>query len=513
MRNSPPVDQLPEWTALTRHAVGAGDWRLGDLLDAPGRFGEFSLREEGPGGAELLLDFSRQKVTAETLRLLLKLVEARNVPAARAALFNGKVVNPSENRAAVHPDARAVDPRDPVLAKERQRVIAFAERFRAGEVKGLRGRPLTRLVNIGIGGSDLGPRLLCSALADDDSLPVEFVSEMDGVELQRALADAVPEETLLLVCSKSFSTTETMANAYSARHWLVARQGEEAPARQFAAVSSNREAMTSWGIDPEMQFVMPDGLGGRYSVWSAAGLSAWIALGSARMNEFLAGGRWLDQHFLQAPPERNLPVLMALFALWNQSFLGCSSQLLLPYDTRLAMLPSYLQQLELESLGKSKDAQGTPLTVKGVAALWGVTGSSAQHSIMQWAQQGASTVSADFVAAMQSGGAYPGMHAEALRQMLAQAETMARGLAESEIASDPLAVHKTLPGGRPSSVLLLKTLDPMHLGGLIALYEHKVFVQAALLGVNPFDQWGVEHAKRLAADDDSQPPLAKLIPG
>ena len=513
MRNSPPVDQLPQWSALARHAAGAGDWRLGDLLDAPGRFGEFSLCEDGPGGAELFLDFSRQKVTAETLRLLLELVQARNVAAARAAMFGGEVVNPSENRAASHPDARAVEPCDPVAGRERQRVIAFAERFRAGEVKGLRGRPLTRLVNIGIGGSDLGARLLCSALADDDSLPVTFVSEMDGVELQRAVADAVPEETLFLVCSKSFSTTETMANAYSARHWLVARQGEDAPARQFAAVSSNPQAMTSWGIDPEMQFVMPDGVGGRYSVWSAAGLSAWIALGSSRMNEFLAGGRWLDEHFRQAPTDRNLPLLLALLALWNQSFVGCSSQLRIPYDTRLSMLPAYLQQLELESLGKSKDAQGTPLTVKGVAALWGLTGSSAQHSIMQWAQQGASTLCADFVAVRRSDGAYPRMHAEALHQMLAQAETMARGLAESEIASDPLAVHKTLPGGRPSSVLLLKTLDPMHLGGLIALYEHKVFVQAALLGVNPFDQWGVEHAKRVAADDALQPPLAKLIPG
>ena len=482
-------------------------------MDEPGRFADFSLACGGDGPARLFLDFSRQRARLETLRVLTEFAGARGIEAGRAALFGGEIVNLSEARAALHTDARAPQPRDPMLARERERVSAFAARFRSGELPGVRGRPLTRVVNIGIGGSDLGVRLLCSALAGAgagaargrDAVAVDFVSEMDGLELARVLAGAVAEETLFVVCSKSFTTAETLANAYFARHWLVSRLGGDAPARHFAAVSANAEAMRGWGIAPEMQFAIPGGIGGRYSVWSAAGLSAWLALGCGQMEEFLAGGAWLDRYFLEAPPARNLPVVMALLALWNQSLLGCAAHLVLPYDTRLRLLPSYLQQLELESLGKSADAQGRPLSVEGVAALFGTAGSSAQHSIMQWAQQGARPVTADFIAVRDAAGSYPNMHAESLRQMMAQAEALARGLPRRALAPDLLAAHKALPGGRSSSVLLLDTLDARGLGALIALYEHKVFVQALLLGVNPFDQWGVEHAKRLAANESFQP--------
>ncbi|MCY3988590.1 MAG: glucose-6-phosphate isomerase [Gammaproteobacteria bacterium] len=502
---------MPEWDVLAKHAAEAREWRLDELLDAPGRFGDFSLRCDAPRGAALLLDFSRQRLSGETPRFLRTLAEARGLYAARAALFAGEVVNPSENRAALHPDARSANPANALLAEQRERVGAFARRFRAGEVLGAGDKPLKRIVNIGIGGSDLGVRLLCSALGNEHSRPVDFVAELDGVELERALSRSDPAETLFVVCSKSFSTAETLANAYSARHWLTAALGEDAPGRHFAAVSANAEAMAAWGIERDRAFPMPDAVGGRYSVWSAAGLSAWLSLGSACMNEFLDGGRWLDRHFMEAPPQKNMPVLMGLLAFWNQSLLGCSAQLLLPYDTRLKWLPAYLQQLEMESLGKSADAHGRPLEGKGVAALFGVTGSSAQHSILQWAQQGARASSADFIAVRDAGGAYPRMHSEALRQMLAQAEALARGLPQSAIDSDPLAAHKALPGGRSSNILLLERLDPRHLGALIALYEHKVFIQATLLGVNPFDQWGVEHAKRLAADPRSQPALGKLL--
>ena len=496
---------------LEAHAERARAWNLAELLDEPGRFADFSLRPEDAGAAGLLLDFGRQRVARKTLELLCDLAEARQVPAWRSALFDGETVNLSEGRPALHTQARASEPGDAVLVREREKVRGFAARFRSGELPGASGRPLSRVVNVGIGGSDLGVRLLCSALAAGGSAPVDFVSEMDGVELERALSGAPPEETLFVVCSKSFSTAETLANAYSARHWLVSRLGEEAPARHFAAVSSNAGAMSGWGIAPDMQFAMPEGIGGRYSAWSAAALSAWLVLGRRQMEAFLAGGAGLDRHFRQAPAQRNLPVLMALFALWNQSFMGSSAQLLLPYDTRLALLPAYLQQLELESLGKSADARGRPLSVDGVAPLLGASGSSAQHSIMQWAQQGGRRVAADFIAARQSAGAYPNMHAESLRQMMAQAEALARGLPQSAIARDPLAPHKALPGGRSSNLLLLDRLDARSLGALIALYEHKVFVHAVLLGVNPFDQWGVEHAKRLAADETSQPPLAALL--
>lgn len=496
---------------LLEHAGQARGWRLGELLDEPGRFADFSLRSDGPAGAGLLLDYSRQRLNAETPELLKALAEARGLEAARAALFAGKVVNPSENRAALHPDARSANPANALLAEQRKRTGAFARRFRAGKLVGAGGAPLKRIVNIGIGGSDLGVRLLCSALGDEHSRRVDFVAELDGAELERALSRNDPAETLFVVCSKSFSTAETLANAYSARHWLTAVLGEDAPARHFAAVSANADAMAAWGIAPDMAFLMPDTVGGRYSIWSVAGLSAWLSLGATCMNEFLDGGRWMDRHFLEAPLEASMPVLMGLLAFWNQSMLGCSTQLLLPYDTRLKGLPAYLQQLEMESLGKSVDAQGRPLEGRGVAALLGVTGSSAQHSIMQWAQQGARAPCADFIAVRDGGGAYPRMHSEALRQMLAQAEALARGLPQSAIASDPLAAQKALPGGRPSNILLLERLDPRHLGALIALYEHKVFVQATLLGVNPFDQWGVEHAKRLAADPRSRPPLAELL--
>ena len=505
------IASLPEWDVLLQHAGQARGWRLGELLDAPGRFTDFCLRSDGQAGAGLLLDFSRQRLNGETPGLLRALAEARGLEAARAALFAGEIVNPSEHRAALHPDARSANPADALLAGQRERVGAFARRFRAGEVVGAGGRPLRRIVNIGIGGSDLGMRLLCSALGDDRSRPVDFVAEMDGVELERALSRSDAAETLFVVCSKSFSTAETLANAYSARHWLTAALGEDAPARHFAAVSAKAEAVAAWGIAPDRAFLMPDTVGGRYSVWSAAGLSAWLSLGPACMNEFLDGGRWLDRHFLDAPPEANIPVLMGLLAFWNQSLLGCSTQLLLPYDTRLKWLPAYLQQLEMESLGKSADTHGRPIEGKGVAALLGMTGSSAQHSIMQWAQQGARPSSADFIAVRAAGGAYSRMHGEALRQMLAQAEALARGLPQSAMPSDPLAAHKALPGGRSSNVLLLERLDPRHLGALIALYEHKVFVQATLLGVNPFDQWGVELAKRLAGEPGAQPPLAKFL--
>ena len=484
---------------------------MGRLLDDPDRFRDFSLGCGDDAGPELFLDFSRQRITKETRVLLADLAAEREVPARRAALFRGDVVNESEQRPALHTDARAAEPRNSLISEQRRRVRSFAKQFSAGKVQGKSGRPLTRIINIGIGGSDLGARLLCSSLADENSPRVDFVSEMDGAELERALTGACPDETLFVVCSKSFATTETLANAYTARHWLVAGLGEDAPRRHFAAVSSNPEAMTSWGIAAQLQFRIPQSVGGRYSIWSAAGLSAWLSLGSERMGEFLAGGEWLDRHFLEAPGDRNLPILMALMALWNQSLLGCFNHLLLPYDTRLTLLPAYLQQLEMESLGKSRDASGRPLKIAGAAALLGVTGSSAQHSIMQWAQQGGRAVSADFIAARRAGGAYPSMHSEALRQMMAQAEALARGTPRSAITADPLAPHKVLPGGRCSNVLLLGKLDASGLGALLALYEQKVFVQATLLGVNPFDQWGVEHAKRLAADPGAQPPLAQLL--
>ena len=482
------------------------------MVDGAGRFAEYSLSCGEKGSIELLLDFSRQRVNHETIRLLVDLARARHVEARRAALFDGEIVNLSEARAALHPDARAPEPQDPILARERERVSAFAARFRSGQLPGAQRQaahadreyrhrrfgPRRSATLLGIG--------WCRHAAGGFRLG-------NGRRRARtsAVREAPPEETLFVVCSKSFTTKETLANAYAARHWLVSRLGAEAPARHFAAVSSNADAMSGWGIRPAMQFRIPEAIGGRYSLWSSAGLSAWLVLGRAKMAEFLAGGAELDRHFLAAPAERNVPVLMAMFALWNQAFLGCSAHLVLAYDTRLKHLPAYLQQLELESLGKSADAQGRPLAGEGVAALLGGAGSSAQHSIMQWAQQGRRALSADFIATREAPGAYPKLHAESLHQMLAQAEALARGLPQSASVADPLAAHKALPGGRSSSVFLLDRLDARRLGALIALYEHKVFVQAVLLGVNPFDQWGVEHAKRLAADDSSRPPLAALL--
>ena len=284
---------------LLRHAGEARKWRLGELLDEPVRFADFSLRCDGPAGAGLLLDFSRQRLNGETPGLLRALARARGLEAVRAALFGGEVVNPSENRAALHPDARSANPGNALLADQRERTGAFARRFRAGEAPGAGGRPLKRIVNIGIGGSDLGVRLLCSALGDETGAGGGFRGGDGWRRAGAGLSRSDPAETLFVLCSKSFSTAEALANAYSARHWLTAALGEDAPARHFAGVSANAEAMAAWGIAPDMAFLMPDAVGRRYSVWSAAGLSAWLSLGPNRMNEFLTAGRWLDRHFLR----------------------------------------------------------------------------------------------------------------------------------------------------------------------------------------------------------------------
>jgi glucose-6-phosphate isomerase len=511
------LDQGRAWRALVARAAALPpDWAR-TLLPLPGRF-EACHRE----AAGLLLDFSRQPVDATTLGLLTDLAAERRLSAWIAALFAGEPVNATEQRPALHMALRSEPPAAPrfglpeATAREvrggRERMLAFAEAVRSGAERGATGQPFRTVINIGIGGSDLGPVMAVEALRPPGAAGPElrFASAIDGVQLADALTTADPATTLFIVCSKSFGTLETALNAAAARRWLVGRLGEDAVGAHFVAVSVNARAMDQFGIAPARRFALWDWVGGRYSVWSAIGLAVAIAIGADAFRAFLAGAAAMDEHFATAPPADNLPVLLGLLAVWNQNLLGAETHVVLPYDSRLHRLPAYLQQLEMESNGKGVTRDGQPVGWPTGAVIWGEPGSNAQHSFYQLLHQGTRRVTADFVAPANGSGPYADQHLEGLANLLAQADALAlgygpdearaelaaRGLPPAEVAR--LAPHKVHPGGRASSLLLCERVDPAALGALLALYEHKVFVQAVIWGINPFDQWGVELGKRLA---------------
>jgi glucose-6-phosphate isomerase len=515
------LDQAPAWKALQRHASSA--WlapgtgsHLRDLLDAPGRFEAFS-REFG----NCLLDFSRNRMTTDTLKLLIALAAERGVPASVQALFAGEIVNPTENRPAQHMALRGPDT-PPLLvggadirveiAAERERMLALADAIRSGEFRGATGARIRHVVNIGIGGSDLGLVMAIEALHEfrTSDVQIHYVSNVDGTQLADVVATVPAAETLFIICSKSFATWETAMNADAARAWLTGQLGDPAVARHFVAVSVNAQAMDKFGIASEHRFRIWDWVGGRYSLWSSIGLAIVIAIGSDNFRDLLAGGRALDDHFRTAPLADNLPVLLALIAVWNQNLLGTTSQTILPYDARLHRFPAYLQQLEMESNGKGVTAAGQPVQWGTGTVIWGEPGNNGQHSFFQLLHQGTASFAADFIAPVEGSSPYADQHLVGLANMLAQAEAFARGYpldaARAELAAkgksaaevERLAPHKVHPGNRPSNVLLLRRLDPRNLGFLIALYEHKVFVQACIWGINPFDQWGVELGKLMA---------------
>jgi glucose-6-phosphate isomerase len=531
--------QPPQWQALAAHAAQMRLRHLRDLFAAdPQRFAKLSRTE-----LNLLFDFSRQRVDAETIRLLVELAHARGLQQRIAAMFAGEKINATENRAVLHVALRErsdrailVDGQDvmPEVRASLTKMRNFVEGVHGGRVHGATGKTFTDIVNIGIGGSDLGIVMATEALAKfrNRNLRLHCVSNIDGVQLGDVLEKADPARTLFVVCSKTFTTLETLTNAKLARQWIVDRLGEGAPARHFAAVSTNAKAMDAFLIPPQNRFTMWDWVGGRYSVWSAVGLSVALALGMDQFELMLEGGSEMDQHFASAPFEQNLPVLMGLIGVWNRTFLGMSSLAVLPYDQRLHRFPAYLQQLEMESNGKRTTLGGAPVEYDTGAVLWGEPGSNAQHSFFQLLHQGTANVALDFLAPVNASGPQQEQQNLALANCFAQAQAFAfgqteqkvradlaaKGLTESEIAR--LTPHKVHPGNRPSSIVLFPRLGPKTLGRLIALYEHKVFTQSVIWDINAFDQWGVELGKKLAdtlapAVEDPQknndPALAGLL--
>lgn len=500
------LTRAPAWRALAAHRKTWQDRHLRGLFAAdPQRFARFSAEACG-----LLLDYSKTLVTAETLELLLALARERDLQTRIADLLAGKRVNSTEKRAAWHSALRA----GPAAPREVRRTLesmrSFAGALRAGAVKSAGGHPVTDVVSLGIGGSALGPALAAEACAVDGGPRVHFVTT-PGEALARTLAPLDANTTLFIIQSKSFSTQETLLNARAARAWLQAGLGTEDPGTHFAAVTAQAAAAQAFGVPQDRIFPMWDWVGGRYSLWSAVGLPAMIAMGSEGFDDLLAGAAGMDAHFAEVPPERNLPVLMALTGLWHANFFGMDSRAVIPYAPGLALLPAWLQQLEMESLGKSVNRRGKPLRHDSGPVLWGGAGTEGQHAYFQMLHQGTRPVPVDFIACRRPRAGTDGdTHAVMLANCLAQSALLMQGVtaAETEQAllrqgmpareAARLAPHQALPGNRPSSTLLLDALTPHSLGALLALYEHRTFVQSAIWDINAFDQWGVEHGKRLA---------------
>jgi glucose-6-phosphate isomerase len=480
-------------------------------------------------GAGLYLDYSKHRVTGETLRLLLRLAEACGLRERIEAMFRGDRINVTEGRAVLHVALRA--PRDRVILVDGTDVVPevhavldrmadFATRVRTGAWTGHTGRRIRHVVNIGIGGSDLGPVMAYQALRAYSArdLSFRFVSNVDGTDFAEATRGLDPAETLFIVASKTFTTLETMTNARTARAWLVAGLGDEgAVARHFVAVSTNGDAVRAFGIDPANMFGFWDWVGGRYSLCSAIGLSTMIAVGPAHFRAMLAGFHAMDEHFRTAPFERNLPVLAGLLAVWYASFFGARTVAVLPYDQYLHRLPAYLQQLTMESNGKSVTLDGRPVDCQTGPVYWGEPGTNGQHSFYQLLHQGTELVPCDFIAFARSLNPLGSHHDLLVANVLAQAEALAFGKTAHEVRAEgvpeALVPHRVFPGNRPSSVLFAERLGPETLGALVALYEHSVFTQGVVWHIDSFDQWGVELGKVLAQrivaelQSPAEPPL------
>ena len=483
----------------------------------PQRFARFHVMLD-----DLLFDYSKQRVTSEVVDKLLKLAKAAGVEAKRDAMFAGAIVNPTEKRAALHTALRDFSGRKLVVEGQdvpaevkavRDRMLAFAEDIRNGVLKGATGETFTDVVNIGIGGSDLGPAMAAKALAPfgREHMHAHFVSNVDGADIADTLAPLDPARTLFIVSSKTFTTQETMTNAHSARAWIEDALGREAVGAHFAAVSTRLDKVAEFGIAAERVFGFWDWVGGRYSIWSSIGLPLAIAVGAEHYLEFLHGGNDIDQHFQSAPIEANIPILMGLLSVWNRNVLGHASQAVIPYDQRLSRFPAYLQQLQMESNGKGVDLEGVALTLSSGAVIWGEPGTNGQHAFFQLIHQGTEIIPVDFLVAARPTQADAHHHDLLVANCFAQSDALMVGrtteqafkLTEkagaSEADAKALAPHKTFNGSRPSSTFLYEQLTPRMLGRLIALYEHKVFTEAAVWNINPFDQWGVELGKELAS--------------
>ncbi len=504
---------LSAWRAVEAHARDIRGAHLRDLAAAdPKRWQNFHLEHDS-----WLLDFTRQRISQKTLALLLELARAAKLPERISAMFRGDPINITEGRAVLHTALRSGFAGPAAIQAEvkdsRRKLSNYVGAVRRGDERGVTGRKFKHVVNVGIGGSDLGPLLVCNALKAEWSgdITPHFVSNVDRTQLEDVMRSLDPAETLVLVCSKTFTTQETQANANAARAWIIGALGNKAPAHHFVAVSTNAEAMDAFGIAAEHRFTMWDWVGGRYSVWSAVGLIAELVIGSDKFAEFLGGASAIDQHFTQAPFERSMPVLMGVLGAWNRSFLLLPTLAVLPYDERLARLPAYLQQLVMESNGKSVSLAGEPVDFATAPVVWGEPGSNAQHSFFQMLHQGTPTAALEFIAPLR--GSWGGTEAQdlALKNCFAQAQAFAFGHTPEEVEAEMrkagadaaeisrLRAHRVHEGNRPSSLLLYPQTNARSLGGLLALYEHSVFVQGTLWGINSFDQFGVELGKKLAA--------------
>lgn len=504
--------QLPAWAALQKHAETASSVRLRDMFATdPDRFAKFSLRL----GDDLLLDYSKNRITADTMALLVQLAEQAGLADWRDRMFGGQPINATEGRAVLHVALRNRSDRpilvdghdvmpgvDAVLAKMKD----FAGRVRSGQWKGATGKPIATVVNIGIGGSDLGPVMVTEALKPyhQPGLAVRFVSNVDGTHVAETLKLCDPETTLFIVASKTFTTQETIANATTAKDWLVAALGAAAVPHHFVALSTNEPAVRAFGIDPANMFEFWDWVGGRYSLWSAIGLSIAVAVGFDRFEELLSGAHDMDEHFRTAPLAANMPVVLALLGVWYNNFMGAQAYAVLPYDQYLHRLPAYLQQLDMESNGKGWARDGSKAEWQTGPMVFGEPGTNGQHAFYQLIHQGTKLIPCDFLAAANTHNPVGEHHAMLLANFLAQPEALMRGKtlaevkAENPALSDEQASHRVFTGDRPTNTLLYKRLDPRTLGRLIALYEHKVFVQGVIWDINSFDQWGVELGKQLA---------------
>ena len=503
------------WAAVEREADRLRGTTLSALFDAdPERFVRLSVRD-----ADLLIDFSKERIDAGALSALLDLARAAGVERRRDAMIAGEKINATEGRAVLHMALRGgagerveVDGHDvmPDVRETLYRFLGFAEDVRQGRAVAASGEAFTDVVNLGIGGSDLGPAMTVQALAPwHDGPRAHFVSNVDGAHLTDTLKHLDARRTLVIVASKSFSTLETMTNAHSARDWLAGALGDGA-GTHMAAVSTNLPATRDLGIDDARVFGFWDWVGGRYSLWSAIGLPLAIAIGAARFRDFLAGARAMDRHFRETRLQRNLPVLLALIGIWRRDGMGWPTVAVVPYDQRLARFPAFMQQLEMESNGKRTRLDGTPVTRPTAPVIWGEPGTNAQHSFFQLIHQGTEIVPVDFLLAAVPNENLGDHHAQLTANALAQSAALAFGRSETAVRNemsaagaapaeiDRLAPHRTFPGDRPSTTMLYRRLDPFTLGRLIALYEHKVFVQGVIWGIDSFDQWGVELGKKLA---------------
>jgi glucose-6-phosphate isomerase len=507
------ITATAEWRALTQHHRELEGTHLRALFaDDPGR----GLRLTGRVG-DLHVDYSKHRITDETLRLLVALAERAGLRERIAAMFRGEHINTTEDRAVLHVALRM--PPDEDLVVDGQHVVrdahqvlgrmrTFADRVRSGEWRGHTGRPIRAVVNIGIGGSDLGPAMAYTALRGhaDGNLTVRFVSNIDPTDVAEATRDLDPAETLFVVSSKTFTTLETLKNATVARDWLLrGMDGDEAAvAKHFVAVSTNTEAVREFGIDPTNMFEFWDWVGGRYSMTSAIGLSLMVAIGPQAYDEMLAGFHAVDEHFRTAPLESNVPVLLGLLNIWYRDFFGAQTHAVLPYSQYLSRLPAYLQQLTMESNGKSVRADGQPVTIATGEVYWGEPGTNGQHAFHQLLHQGTTLIPADFIGFGEPARDLGEMHDLLMANMFAQAAVLAFGRTAEEVAADgtpaSLVPHKVMPGNRPSSVILAPRLSPATLGQLVALYEHVVFTQGVIWQIDSFDQWGVELGKVMARE-------------